>query len=77
MRAFVRDYQFGEPFSVVVEGDRDFHIDEDQADYDLTPELVERFRAAEQEFKAAAEAIRAHLVETGQPAPRGAADYHD
>lgn len=75
MRAFVHDAEFGEPFRVVVEGDPDFGIDEDQAVYDMTPELVERFRAAERELRAAAEAIRAHLAATGQPAPRKAADH--
>ncbi|TMS00157.1 hypothetical protein [Nonomuraea basaltis] len=71
MRAFVKDYAWGEPYHINVEGEADFHIEADQAVYDLPPALVERFRAAQREMRAAADAITAHLKRTGQPKPWG------
>ena len=74
MRAFVKDYMWGEPYHIRVEGEPDFDIDADQAVYQLTPELVARFRAAQKEMWAAARAINAHLKASGQPKPWGMSD---
>lgn len=69
LRAFVRDRTWSEPYWIKVEGEEDFDIDADRAVHRLTPELVERFHAAEREMYAAANAITAHLKTTGQPRP--------
>lgn len=74
LRAFVRDYMWGEPYRIRVEGEDGFDIDADQAVYRLTPELVARFRAAQKEMYAAANAITTHLKVTGQPKPWGMPD---
>lgn len=74
LRAFVHDRTWGGPYWIKVEGEEDFDIDADRAVHRLTPELVARFRAAEDEMYAAANAVTDYLKTTGQPRPWGMPD---